>query len=140
MVRPVSPRTGPVRILGQTVWQRWDRSSRCEVLYERADVEEGPVDRSWSDRVVVVTGASSGIGHATVQQLAAAGATCVAIARRGDRPSRHPAPRQVGKAAGAADAGAAIEHMRSHPGVRFVTMREIADTFTERNGEARPTA
>jgi NAD(P)-dependent dehydrogenase (short-subunit alcohol dehydrogenase family) len=40
------------------------------------------VDCSWHDRVVVVTGASSGIGRATVQRLARIGATTVAIARR----------------------------------------------------------
>lgn len=40
------------------------------------------MDRSWHDRVVVVTGASSGIGRATVQRLAEDGATVVAAARR----------------------------------------------------------
>lgn len=39
----------------------------------------------FSDTVVVVTGASSGIGAATVQQFSAAGATVVAAARRRDR-------------------------------------------------------
>ncbi|MTV25864.1 SDR family NAD(P)-dependent oxidoreductase [Nitriliruptoraceae bacterium ZYF776] len=40
--------------------------------------------RQLTDRVIVVTGASSGIGRATVGLLAGSGATVVAAARRGD--------------------------------------------------------
>ena len=42
-----------------------------------------PVD--WNGKVVVVTGASSGIGHATALLAAERGATVVGIARREDR-------------------------------------------------------
>jgi NAD(P)-dependent dehydrogenase (short-subunit alcohol dehydrogenase family) len=41
------------------------------------------VDHRWNDRVVVVTGASSGIGRATVERLTELGATTVAVARQG---------------------------------------------------------
>lgn len=43
------------------------------------------MEPSFTDAVVVVTGASSGIGAATVQAFTAAGATVVAAARRQDR-------------------------------------------------------
>lgn len=43
------------------------------------------MDASFADSVVVVTGASSGIGAATVHAFTAAGATVVAAARRRDR-------------------------------------------------------
>src|SRR6185503_15996350 len=41
----------------------------------------GTVGRSWTDRVVVVTGASAGIGRATVRELARRGARVALIAR-----------------------------------------------------------
>ena len=43
------------------------------------------MEDTFSESVVVVTGASSGIGAATVQAFGDAGATVVAAARRGDR-------------------------------------------------------
>ena len=44
-----------------------------------------PSDRSLTNRIAVVTGASSGIGAATGRALAARGAKIAVIARRGDR-------------------------------------------------------
>ena len=45
-------------------------------------------DRSLDGKIVVITGASSGIGEATAEQCAAAGATVVVAARRADRLSQ----------------------------------------------------
>ena len=57
------------------VWDYWERNLDPDLF----------VDRSLAgrvrDKVVVVTGGSSGIGHATAQKLAAAGAKVVIIAR-----------------------------------------------------------
>lgn len=48
----------------------------------------GPMDRSIAGKVVVITGASSGIGEVTAKHLAAEGALVSLGARRGDRLGR----------------------------------------------------
>jgi NADP-dependent 3-hydroxy acid dehydrogenase YdfG len=63
------------------------------------------MNNSLLDRIVIVTGASSGIGAATAQLIAAEGATVVVVARRAERLVQ--LVEQIGKAGGRASAIAA---------------------------------
>ena len=73
-----------LRAVAETVgW--WFRGDGFRDGRQRALLNQRDGGRVMSDRVALVTGASSGIGEATARQLRAAGFTTYAVARRVDR-------------------------------------------------------
>src|SRR5207302_423540 len=69
----------PLRDYAWRIWDYWERHLDPDLPNPRN------LRRVLNDRVVVITGASSGIGHAVAQRVAAAGAQAVAVARSLDK-------------------------------------------------------
>ncbi|TMC47885.1 MAG: SDR family oxidoreductase [Chloroflexi bacterium] len=69
----------PLRDYAWRIWDYWERHLDPDLPNPRN------LRRVLNDRVVVITGASSGIGHAVAQRVAAAGAQVVAVARSLDK-------------------------------------------------------
>jgi NAD(P)-dependent dehydrogenase (short-subunit alcohol dehydrogenase family) len=65
----------PLYTYAWKVWDHWERHMDPEAVNDRN------LRRALQDRIVVVTGASSGIGHATAQLLARHGAHVILVSR-----------------------------------------------------------
>src|SRR5688572_8763181 len=65
----------PLESYAYRLWDYWERNLDPDLFIDRT------LSGKVKDRVVVVTGGSSGIGHATALKLADAGATVVIVAR-----------------------------------------------------------
>ncbi|HET9780789.1 MAG TPA: SDR family oxidoreductase [Candidatus Dormibacteraeota bacterium] len=69
----------PLQTYAWKIWDYWERHLDPEVPNDRN------LRRALRDRIVVVTGASSGIGHATAQLLARHGAHVILVSRTRDK-------------------------------------------------------
>src|SRR5687768_7380654 len=65
----------PLESYAARIWDYWERNLDPDLFIDRS------LSGKVKDRVVVVTGGSSGIGHATALKLADAGATVLIVAR-----------------------------------------------------------
>jgi NAD(P)-dependent dehydrogenase (short-subunit alcohol dehydrogenase family) len=69
----------PLHTYAWRVWDYWERQLDPELPTERN------LRRKVSDRVVLITGASSGIGRAVAQRVAAGGAVTICVARGAEK-------------------------------------------------------